>query len=218
MIGQHMAEPRVTTSSNALTPVDGSPQLGNMYGTGLVAAMEYFVAKYGPSAAHATISRMPAPWRHLVRPNTDALGLLGAKKYPYAFVGELIRTMCSVVKKDEDTFIRELASAGFDRTLNTVARVLMRYLVSPSAIAQRSPEIWRLFHDSSQLKIVQLTDTFYLSQVSQWIGHDVIVCKLGVEAGRRVVERTGVRDVEARREKCVAWGHDVCLTRVKWAP
>jgi hypothetical protein len=66
--------------------------------------------------------------------------------------------------------------------------------------------------------ITELDERHYLSQVSEWVSHDVVLCKIGVEAGRRVVERTGVKNVEARREKCVAWGHEACLTRVKWTP
>jgi hypothetical protein len=198
-------------------PTPSAITVGNMFGTGLVGAIEYFEQKYGPSAAHAVITKISPRFRHLVKPNVPVLGILGAKKYPYAFVGELVRAMASAVKAtDEDAFIREIASAGFDRTLNTVARLLMRSLVSPAMVAARSPELWRLFHDSGRLTITELSDRHYLSQIDSWIGHDVVVCKLGVEAGRRVVERTGVTHVEARREKCIAWGHDVCVTRVRW--
>jgi hypothetical protein len=190
-----------------------------MYGTGLCGAVDYFEQKYGPAAAHTVIAKLPAQWRAYVKPNTPTLGILGAKKYPYAFVGELIRAMAAAVKApDEDAFIREFASSGFDRTLDTVARILLRSLVTPRHVAERSPELWRLFHDSGRLTITELSDRHYLSQISEWVGHDVLVCKIGVEAGRRVVERTGVRDVEARREKCISWGHDVCVTRVKWTP
>jgi hypothetical protein len=27
---------------------------------------------------------------------------------------------------------------------------------------------------------------------------------------------TGVKDLEMRREKCIAWGHDLCAVRVRW--
>ena len=33
---------------------------------------------------------------------------------------------------------------------------------------------------------------------------------------RRLIERTGKTNVDARREKCVGFGHDVCVVRVKW--
>jgi hypothetical protein len=68
------------------------------------------------------------------------------------------------------------------------------------------------------LTIVSINDREFLSEVSDWPHHDVVVCKLGVEGGRRIVERTGVKNVTARREKCQSWGHDVCLTRVRWEP
>lgn len=200
-------------------PTPSATSVGNLLGTGLVGAVEYFEQKYGPAAAHATIAKISPQYRYLVKPNVPVLGILGAKKYPYAFVGDLVRSMALAVRaKDEDLFIREIASAGFDRTVNTVALLLMRSLVSPAMVAARSPEMWRLFHDSGRLTITELSDRHYLSQIDAWFGHDVIVCKLGVEAGKRVVERTGVHQVEARREKCVAWGHDVCITRVRWQP
>ena len=206
-----LSEPPTTSREGA--------SLGNVYGTAVVGAIEYFEQRYGPAAAHAAIARRPAKWRAYVKPNVPALGVLGAKKYPNGFVGDLVRAMGAAVNaKDEDAFIREIASAGLDRTLDTVARVLLRSIASPAAVARHAPELWRLYHDSGRLQITELGERHYLSQVSDWANHDVVMCKLGVEAGRRIVERTRVRDVEARREKCVAWGHDVCLTRVKWTP
>lgn len=200
-------------------PSSESLRLGNLFGTGVLGAIEYFEQKYGPAAVHTLVARLSPKWRDIVRPNVPAMGVLGAKKYPYAFVGDMVRAMAVVAHaRDEDLFIREIASAGFDRTLDTVARVLLRTIATPADVAQRSPELWRLFHDSGRLTIVELGERHYLSQIADWVGHDVAVCKLGVEAGRRIVERTGVKQVEARREKCLAWGHDVCLTRVRWTP
>jgi hypothetical protein len=204
---------------NELPPSSREQSLGNVFGTAIVGVIEYFERRYGPAAMHATIAKLPAKWRSLVKPNVPAMGVLGAKKYPNAFVGDTVRAMMAAVNaKDEDVFVREIGAAGLDRTLDTVARVLLRSIASPAAVARHAPELWRLYHDSGRLTITELGDRHYLSQVSEWSHHDVVLCKIGVEAGRRVVERTGVTNVEARREKCVAWGHDVCLTRVKWTP
>jgi hypothetical protein len=200
-------------------PSSRDSSAGNVYGTAIVGVVEYFEQRYGPAAMHALIAKLPAKWRAFVRPNVPAMGVLGAKKYPNAFVGEVVRAMMGAVNaKDEDAFIREIGAAGLDRTLDTVARVMLRSIASPAAVARHAPDLWRLYHDSGRLLITELTDRHYLSQVSEWVNHDVFLCKIGVEAGRRVVERTGVKNVEARREKCIAWGHDVCVTRLKWTP
>ncbi len=200
-------------------PSSESLRLGNMFGTGVLGAIDYFEQRHGPAAMHALVAKLSPKWREVVRPNVPSMGVLGAKKYPYAFVGDMVRAMAVLARAtDEDAFIREIASAGFDRTLDTVARVILRAIASPLDVAQRAPDLWRLFHDSGRLTIVEQGERHYLSQIAEWMGHDVAVCKLGVEAGRRIVERTGVRQVEARREKCVAWGHDVCVTRVRWTP
>jgi hypothetical protein len=37
-----------------------------------------------------------------------------------------------------------------------------------------------------------------------------------VEVRRRLIERTGRSNVTVRREKCQAWGHEVCSSRVRW--
>lgn len=193
--------------------------LGNVYGTSIVGAAEYFERRYGPAATHAAIAKLSSKWRAYVQPNVRAFGLLGAKKYPNALVGDLVRAMIAAVNaNDEGAFIREIAVAAFDRTIDTVARVLLRSIATPAAVARHAPDMWRLYHDSGHLEITELGDRHYLSQVTEWVNHDVILCQIGVEAGRHVVERTGMRNVESRREKCVAWGHDVCLTRVKWTP
>ena len=196
--------------------MEGGRTVGNMYGSAFVGTMEGYLQRYGKSAAQETIARLAPKWRSLLQPHAAALGILGARKYPYAFIGELLKAMASAVKVDEDTFLRQAAAWGVDATLDTVSRIALRYVVSPQTVAERSPELWRVFHDCGRLTITSLTDRDFLSEVSDWPQHDVMVCKLGVEGGRRIVERTGAKNVEARREKCRAWGHDVCVTRIRW--
>ena len=115
--------PELPPPSRVSTPTP----LGNTFGTSIVGAVEHFEQKYGPAACHVVIARLAPKWRVHVKPNTPALGILGAKKYPCAFVGDLVRGMMQAVNaKDEDVFIREIACAAFDRTVNTVARVVLR--------------------------------------------------------------------------------------------
>jgi hypothetical protein len=188
-----------------------------MFGSAFVGVMDAFVQRYGTVATHDAVTRLPAQWRPLVQPHAPRLGILGAKKYPYPFINELVKAMAAAVRApDEDAFIEMLGSYGVDATLDTVERFALRYLVSPQSVAAKSPEIWRMFHDCGTLTITSCTDREFLSEVSHWPQHDVIVCKLGVGGGRRIVERTGAKNVEARREKCRSWGHDVCLTRIRW--
>ena len=61
-----------------------------------------------------------------------------------------------------------------------------------------------------------LVDT--VTHLTEWPNHDLTMCKLGIYAAARLIEQTGVRSVEARREKCISWGHDHCVTRMRWAP
>jgi len=201
----------------SVPPPPISERVGNIYGTAFVGALQYFEKRYRAVAVSTTIAQLQPKWGQFVRPNVPAMGVLGARRYPYAFVGDLIRAMASAVRApDEDAFLRELAAAGVDATLDTVARISLRWLVSPATVAAKSPELWRVFHDCGRLTILSITDHDFLSEVADWPHHDVMVCKLGVEGGRRIVERTGVKNVTARREKCQAWGHDVCLTRIRW--
>ena len=205
------------TSSATMSRVsEAPPAAGNFLGSAIYGGVEAFVTKHGPAAAHAVIAKLSAGSRAYVRPNVPALGILGAKRYPYAFVGELVRTMASVARADEDVFCREYAAAGIDYTLATVNRVVLRYAVTPQALAARAQELWTMFHDAGRVTIRTISETEYVAVLSDWPSHDVTVCKVCMEARRRVVERTGVKDVEVRREKCQAWGHDVCETRVRW--
>lgn len=187
-----------------------------MMGTPLVGAIEYYLARYGRVAGHETVVRIPARWRPLLEPHAPALGVLGSRKYPYPFIGDVVRTMAAVAKvPDEDAFFRELAVAGIDASLNTAMRVLLRYASTPSSLAARGNEAWRMFHDSGHVTAVA-TEGEYLATTSEWANHDVVVCKVVMEVRRRLIERTGKSNVIARREKCLAWGHDVCSTRIRW--
>ena len=196
-------------------PVDKFAR-GNLFGTAIVGAVEHFIGKHGAVAAHDVVSRIPVQWRSWVQPNIACIGLLGAKKYPYPFVGDLFRTMIAVARADEDRFLREHVTAGTDHTIDTVARIVLRLAATPQLVAQRAQQLWSTFHDAGKIDILSMASHEYVAQVSDWPNHDVVVCKICLEARRRVVERTGARNVDVRREKCLAWGHDVCVFRVRW--
>jgi hypothetical protein len=191
--------------------------VGTMLGTPIVASTEYFLRKYGAAAGHEVIARVPAKWRELLRPHAPALGLLGARRYPYAFIGDMVRTMRDVVRApSEEAFVRELAIAGVEASLHTVARVLLRTTTTPKVIAEHAVASWRSFHDTGQLTVLSITDHEYAVRIDDWTGHDVIVCQVTVETRRWIIGRTGAKNVRATREKCVGWGHDACVSRVRW--
>jgi predicted hydrocarbon binding protein len=189
--------------------------LGNFFGTGMRGGLEWFVRTFGPAAAHTVVSRVAPQHRPLLDAHDPGLGILGARKYSYAFTGDLFRTMGLVAKMDEDAFLRDIVNHGVDATLNTVGRAILRYAVSPQMICSRAQEMWNAFHDCGRITILSFADGEYLAQLSEWPNHDTTVCKIGAEARRRVVEKTGLK-VEVRRERCQAWGHEACTYRVRW--
>lgn len=189
---------------------------GNFFGTGLRGGVEWYVRSFGPAAAHAVVARLSPSSRRLVDPHDSALGILGARKYSYPFVGELMRACAAAARQDEDAFLRDIVNAGVDATLNTVGRAILRYAVSPQMIASRAQEMWNVFHDSGRIAIASINDIEYVAQMTDWPNHDVTVCKMAMEARRRVVEKTGL-SVDVRREKCLAWGHELCQYRVRWS-
>ncbi len=198
-----------------MTP--SSKQLvGTMTGTAIVGAADHFIHKYGRAAGQEVFVRMADKWRAFVDPHAPAFGLLGSKRYPLAMVGDLIRHSAVVAKaRDEDAFIRELGVAGIDAAINTVMRVLLRYAATPEMLAERGTDSWRMFFDTGRVQAVAGPKE-YSTTIYEWTGHDVYVCKISLEVRRRLLERTGKKIIEARREKCLAWGHDVCLMRLKW--
>ena len=211
--------PMAVTPRSLVVSASSSPKIANVYGTGIVGGVDYFIKRYGPAATHTAIARMSPQWRPYLQPNAPLIGLLGAKKYPWPFVGELLHQMALAVKvPDEDLFLRQVASAAVEATISTVARVFLRTVVSPADVAKRAQELWDAFTDAGRITISGLTDREYLSALSDLPGHDTVMCKVAMEGARRLVERTGVRGVEARREKCISWGHDHCLTRMRWIP
>jgi hypothetical protein len=190
---------------------------GNFYGSGIVGAIQYFEEKYGRAASHDAIASLQPDHRAFVKPNTPLMGLLPTKLYPYAFIGDLIRNMCRAIKApDEDAFIREITFAGMDATLSTIHRVILRWVATPQDHAKRAQQIWDQYHDAGRVTVLSATDHEYVVQLSDWPNHDVTVCKICLEARRRVLEKTGAKITEARREKCIAWGHDVCVSRYRW--
>ena len=199
------------------TKTGARPTRGNFYGSGIVGAVDYFVRRYGNAASGAVVARLQSAHPTLVVPNAPRMGLLGAKLYPYAFVGDLVRAMIAVIKPpDEDAFIREIVSAGMDETLSTVHRVLLRYIVTPEDHAKRAQQLWSAYHDSGTVKVLASANGEYVVELSDWPNHDPMVCRICMEARRRVLEKTGVGAVEATRQRCVAWGHDTCVARYRW--
>lgn len=203
-------------SPPARTSTIPPPVEGSFLGSGLVGGVQHFLKTYGNVAAHSVIARLSPSARLWVKPNADNFGILGAKKYPYAFVGELVRAMAAAVRKNEDEYCREFAQKGVDFTLETVNRVVLRYMISPQSLTERAQELWNMYHSSGRIQTEWVNKSEYLVFIHEWRDHDVTVCKVCMEARRHIVALTRVHDLEVRREKCQAWGHDVCCNRVRW--
>ncbi len=199
-----------------MTDSSGQIPTGNFRGTASLGSVDYFVRRYGPAAVHQVIAKLSPASRAYVTPNAPSMGMLAARKYPYAFIGELFRVMAQVAQVPEDTFIRDATRAGMDATLDTVGRILLRYAVTPQILASRAQELWNSFHDAGIVTIRVVSDHEYVSELTEWPDHDVTVCKIVAEARRRLIERTGKKDVEVTRTQCIAWGDDRCVYRVKW--
>ena len=203
-------------SSSGKMPIPPRPTgPGNLLGTAIVGGIEWFIKRYGNVAAHSVLAQMPPAMQLWFSPNAPALGVLGARRYPYPVVGEVVRTMARVVKVPEDDLARDMAIAGCDATLGTVARGVLRHLVTPRAMASNAQSMWDEFHDSGRL-VARATDDEYLSEVHEWENHDVLVCKMSVAVCAWLIGRMGKQDVAVTRVSCRAWGHDVCTTRVRF--
>ncbi|MFI5298229.1 MAG: hypothetical protein ACHREM_09040 [Polyangiales bacterium] len=187
---------------------------GNMIGTPIVGATEVFLERNGPAAGASVVAALPQ-WREHLRPNTPALGLIGARKYPYPFIADLVRTMMHVTHvADEDAFLREYAAAGIDRSMTTTMRTMLRF-TRPEHLAARGQESWRAFHDTGTVRVT-IDGNDYMTRVTDWQRHEVIVCKIAMEVRRRIFERMGLKLTMVRRERCVGWGHEDCVIRIRW--
>jgi hypothetical protein len=189
---------------------------GRMVGTPIVAAARHFELRYGRAAVGEVVARIPEQWRSLLNPNAHAFGLLGARWYPYAFIADFVTTARNVVHRGEDEFIRELAVAGIDGSMSTVMRAMIRWFTSPRAFAERSRDSWRLFHDTGVMSVPTLTDHEVRRRVTDWSGHNVIVCKVVSEVFARSFSKTGVTGVKSVREECVSWDREACVFRITW--
>jgi hypothetical protein len=190
---------------------------GNMIGTPIVAAARWFEQRYGKAAAADVIARIPAQWREHLRPNVEAMGLLGGRWYPYGFLADFVFTAKNVVRApDEDLFIRDLSYAGIDGSMSTGMRAMARWFASPRSFAERSQESWRLFHDTGVVSVPTLADREVRRRVSGWQGHNVTVCKVVQHVFARTFSKTGIRNARCRREECLAWGHESCTFHIQW--
>ena len=191
---------------------------GNLRGSAVVGCLQYFLDRHGPAAMHAIVANLAPEHRALVQPNAPLLGLLPTRLYPYPMIGQLTRNMIQVIHAaDEDVFLRAMAVAAMDSTLGTVNRLMLRWLVSPAQYAARTQEVWDLYHDSGRVKVLPGAANEFIVEISDWPNHDVTICKVVVESRRRILEKIGVRPIEARRSQCQAWGHPVCVQYLRWA-
>ncbi len=195
---------------------ESSRAIGNVRGSAIVGGIEYFTKKYGRAAQHEVFARLSPAARAWIDPHAPSCGLLGTRSYPYAVVGELVRTMQAVARAPEEEFIRDLTAAGMEAAVSTVHRFALRYLVTAKAIAERAPSTWSLFHDCGRVTVLSITDNEYVAETSDWPNHDQTICRLSMEARRYLIERTGVPGARLFRERCKAWGDNVCVSRVRW--
>lgn len=189
---------------------------GNLHGSAIVGAVAGYLRDHGPAAGHEVITRLSPAARELVQPHAPALGILRAKRYPYPFVGELVRAMQAVARAaDEDVFLRAVTASAISPQMSLVARLFGSF-VSPAIIAEHGQTIWNAFHDSGTLRITVTGPRAHLEVVEDWPNHDATVCKLGLEARRQMFEHVGVTTAMISRERCQGWGHPNCAYRVRW--
>lgn len=189
---------------------------GTIVGTPLVGAVEWFLKKHGQAAGHDVVARLPPRWAAMLSPHAPNLGMLGAKRYPHLFMGDVLRAMVMVARPaNEDAFIRDLSVAGIDASVGTVARILLRYAATPDSLATRAQDVWNLFFDTGRVR-VDLTEHEYISTTTDWANHDAMVCRVAMEVRRRLLDRTGRTIIESRRDRCIGWGHDACVQRIRW--
>lgn len=199
-------------------PLPSSQPRGNFRGAGVLGALQHFETRYGRAALHAAVAGLSPELRAQVSPNQPHLGMLPGRLYSYALVGGILRAMIAALKvTDEDSFLRELAAAGMDITLTTVNRVALHYAVTPATYGAHAQEIWTLYHDSGTVTVLPSKPNEYRVQLSDWPAHDNYVCRICLESRRRALEHMGAVIVEARRERCQGWGHDVCTHFFRWS-
>lgn len=198
---------------------DGKLQArGNFRGAAVLGSFQYFEERYGRAAVHTVIAALSPEMRAQVSPTAPHLGFLPTRLYSYALIGAVVRAMIAAVRPpDEDAFLAEIASAGMDRTLTTVNRLMLHYLVTPERYAARAQEIWSLYHDSGVVTVLPSKPNEYRVQLTDWPNHDTIVCRISMEARRRGLEHMGAIITEARRERCQAWGHAECTHAFRWS-
>ena len=205
-----------SSTSQQLRAVTSDSRLitGTLLGTPILGSVEYFLEKYGPAAGGNIVASLPQ-WRDFVRPNAPALGLLSARRYPYAFLSDVVKAMVKTARVgDEDAFIREIAAAGIDRAMSTTMRTMLR-IATPQQLAASGQASWSSFHDTGRVEATSVGKEYYV-RTTEWHRHEVIVCKISMEVRRRILERMGLRNVTARRERCLGWGHDDCVVRLRW--
>jgi len=189
---------------------------GHLRGAGLLGAIDMCLARFGRSASHEVIARLTPAARAMVAPHEPSMGISPGRLYPYAVVGDIIRTFAKVASVPEDVLIRDAAIEGVDRNLSSLNRALLRYLVSIDNVAARAQQTWDMFHDSGRLVITACTRNEYVVETYDWPSHDVTVCKLSMEGRRHIVELSGKKSPKLWRDKCQAYGQDVCVSRVVW--
>ncbi len=198
--------------------VPSTPSRGNFRGSGVIGALQHFETRYGRAALHAAVAAMPPELRTQVFPNQPSLGVLPGRLYSYALIGGIMRAMIAAMKvTDEDAFLRELAAAGMDLTLTTVNRAALNYAMTPASYSLRAQEIWSLYHDSGNVTVLPSKPNEYRVQLADWPAHDNYVCRVCMESRRRALEHMGAVIIEARRERCQGWGHDVCTHFFRWS-
>ncbi len=189
---------------------------GRLRGTAILGGVEWYGRTHGREALRASILRLEPQWRAYLRPDEPLGGILGARSYPYPMVGAVVRAMAATVHAEEDPFLRAIAVAGADAALHTIARIALRFVLSPALLAAHAQETWNFFHDSGVLT-AHAGPHEYVTEVRDWPSHDLIVCKMCQATCAWLFERMGKRGVVATRTACRAWGDPSCVTRVTWA-
>jgi hypothetical protein len=186
--------------------------MGNIKGTGLVDAVEYFEKVGGPGG----LEKVKTALNPQVRAKLFAQSLLPVSWYDYAAYMEFILTASKLLGKEKsEEVLYNMSVYQAQKVLNGVYRAFFRILTT-EFVLKRFAHLWRLSYDAGDITILEDKKGHIEVKLANFPDipprHEVE----NLPYFEEIMRLCHCREPKATHPRCIARGDDYCLFVFDW--
>ena len=185
--------------------------MARVKGTAIAGRLRYVRRHHGEEGLGAVLAALPD--RALAR--ELELGVLRSSWYPLGHSLALTETIDRLFGSGDGALAGPLAAQVAEDDLSTVYKIFFK-LASPAYTIEKAMEVWRQYHDSGRLQVVERGPGLVVAHLVDFEAPHAAVCASTVGWVERFMHLAGAEDVRVTHPSCLAAGGERCEFVLRW--